>query len=139
MNYLHAFAISASGMTVEKMRVDVTAVNLANANSTRSADGTTFRPLRLLSAASTPQFAGLLEGALRGAEVRGLKEVESAPRLAYEPGHPDADDRGFVSYPGISPVSEMMNLLTAVRIYEANVAALGAAKAMAQRTLELGG
>ena len=71
--------------------------------------------------------------------MRALKEVETAPRLVYEPGHPDADERGFVSYPGISPVSEMMNLLTAVRLYEANVAALGAAKAMAQRTLELGG
>jgi flagellar basal-body rod protein FlgC len=139
MNYLQAFAISASGMTVEKTRVDVTAVNLANANSTRSADGSTFRPLRVVSAASAPQFGGLLDGALRGAEVRALKEVETAPRLAYEPGHPDADERGFVSYPGISPVSEMMNLLTAVRLYEANVAALGAAKAMAQRTLELGG
>jgi flagellar basal-body rod protein FlgC len=126
-------------MTVEKTRVDVTAVNLANANSTRSADGTSFRPLRVVSAAATPQFVGLLDGALRGAEVRSLKEVETAPRLAYEPGHPDADERGFVSYPGISPVSEMMTLLTAVRIYEANVAALGAAKAMAQRTLELGG
>jgi len=139
MNYLQSFAISASGMTVEKTRVDVTAVNLANASSTRSADGSTFRPLRVVSAASTPQFAGLLEGALRGAEVRSLKELETAPRLAYEPGHPDADERGFVSYPGINPVSEMMNLLTAVRIYEANVAALGSAKAMAQRTLELGG
>ena len=139
MNYLQSFAISASGMTVEKTRVDVTAVNLANANSTRAADGSTFRPLRVISVASAPQFAGLLEGALRGAEVRSLKELDAAPRLAYEPGHPDADERGFVSYPGISPVSEMMNLLTAVRIYEANVAALGAAKAMAQRTLELGG
>ena len=123
MNYLQSFAISASGMTVEKTRVDVTAVNLANANSTRAADGSTFRPLRVISVASAPQFAGLLEGALRGAEVRSLKELDAAPRLAYEPGHPDADERGFVSYPGISPVSEMMNLLTAVRIYEANVAA----------------
>jgi flagellar basal-body rod protein FlgC len=139
MNYLHAFAISASGMAVEKARVDVTAVNLANANSTRSADGTAFRPLRVVSAARAPEFAGLFERALRGAQVVDVKALETAPRLAYEPGHPDADDKGFVAYPGINPVSEMMNLLTAVRIYEANVAALGAAKAMALRTLELGG
>jgi flagellar basal-body rod protein FlgC len=138
MNYLNAFAISASGMAVEKARVDVTAVNLANANSTRSSDGAAFRPLRVVSAARAPEFAGLLEGALRGAEVRELKELAAAPRLAYEPGHPDADERGFVAYPGINPVTEMMTLLTAVRIYEANVAAMGAAKAMALRTLELG-
>jgi flagellar basal-body rod protein FlgC len=60
------------------------------------------------------------------------------PRLSYEPGHPDADERGYVAYPGIQPVGEMMNLLTAVRAYEANVAALNAAKAMALRTLDLG-
>jgi flagellar basal-body rod protein FlgC len=139
MNYLHAFAISASGLAVEKARVDVTAVNLANASSTRSADGTAFRPLRVVSAARAPEFAGVLQQALRGAEVLEVRPLDTAPRLAYEPGHPDADDRGFVAYPGINPVSEMMNLLTAVRVYEANVAALGAARAMALRTLELGG
>lgn len=138
MNYLQAFAISASGLAVEKTRVDVTAVNLANANSTRSTEGAVFRPLRVVSGPRAPEFAGLLESALRGAEVREVKEIETAPRLAYEPGHPDADERGFVAYPGISPVSEMMTLLTSVRIYEANVAAIGAAKAMALRTLELG-
>jgi flagellar basal-body rod protein FlgC len=57
----------------------------------------------------------------------------------FEPGHPEADERGFVAYPGINPVAEMMNLLTAVRVYEANVAALNAAKAMALKTLQLGG
>jgi flagellar basal-body rod protein FlgC len=139
MNYLHAFAISASGLAVEKARVDVTAVNLANASSTRSADGTAFRPLRVVSAARAPEFAGVLQQALRGAEVLEVRPLDTAPRLAYEPGHPDADDKGFVAYPGINPVSEMMNLLTAVRVYEANVAALGAARAMALRTLELGG
>jgi flagellar basal-body rod protein FlgC len=139
MNYLQAFAISASGMSVEKTRVDVTAVNLANAHSTRGLDGTTFSPLRVVSAARTPDFASELGRALQGAEVLEVKPLATAPRLAYEPGHPDADDKGFVAYPGINPVSEMMNLVTAVRVYEANVAAISAAKAMALRALELGG
>jgi flagellar basal-body rod protein FlgC len=135
MNYLQAFAISASGMAVEKTRVDVTAVNLANMHSTRAADGGGFRALRVVSVERGASFDSLL----RGAQVLELRPLESPARLAYEPGHPDADERGFVAYPGISPVAEMMNLLTAMRAYEANVAALNAAKAMALRTLEIGG
>jgi flagellar basal-body rod protein FlgC len=135
MNYLQAFAISASGMAVEKARVDVTALNIANAAATRSPDGTAPRPLRVVSAART---AGDFAGLLAGAQVLELRALEVPPRLAYEPGHPDADAKGFVAYPGINPVAEMMNLVTAVRAYEANVAALNAAKAMALRALEIG-
>jgi flagellar basal-body rod protein FlgC len=138
MNYLQAYAISGAGMTVEKARVDVIATNLANAHSTRSLDGGTFRPLRLVSAAAAPDFPGLLASALRGPEVVEVRPLETAPRLAYEPGHPDADGKGFVSYPGIQPAAEMILMLTAVRAYEANVAALNAAKSMALRALELG-
>ena len=134
MNYLQAFAISGSGMAVERTRVDVTAVNIANAHSTRAADGGGFRALRVVTAERANSFESLL----RGAQVVEVRPIEAPPRLAYEPGHPDADGRGFVAYPGINPVAEMMNLLTAVRAYEANVAALNAAKAMALRTLEIG-
>jgi flagellar basal-body rod protein FlgC len=154
MNYLQAFAISASGMAVEKARVDITAVNIANAQSTRGADGMAFRPLRVVSAArSAPEFSALLsaeqssgaQGAsgaggvqLRGAQIVSVLPVDAPPRLVLEPGHPDADERGFVAYPGINPVTEMVTLMTAVRVYEANVAALGAAKTMALKTLDLG-
>jgi flagellar basal-body rod protein FlgC len=154
MNYLQAFAISASGMAVEKARVDITAVNIANAQSTRGPDGAGFRPLRLISAArSTPEFSALLSaeqaggaqsvrgagGApLQGAQIVSVLPVDTPPRLVLEPGHPDADERGFVAYPGISPLTEMVTLMTAVRVYEANVAALGAAKTMALKTLDLG-
>jgi flagellar basal-body rod protein FlgC len=144
MNYLQAFAISASGMAVEKARVDITAVNIANAQSTRGADGAGFRPLRVISAArSTPEFSSLLstEQSMRGsagARIVAIQPVDTPPRLVLEPGHPDADERGFVAYPGINPVTEMVTLMTAVRVYEANVAALGAAKTMALKTLDLG-
>jgi flagellar basal-body rod protein FlgC len=133
MNYLQAFAISASGMAVEKARVDITAVNLANAQSTRSADGAGFQPLRVIS---VPKTGGDF-GELLGTEVVSIRAVPAAPRLVYEPGHPEADEKGFVAYPGINPVTEMINLLTATRAYEANVAALNAAKTIALRTLEL--
>jgi len=154
MNYLQAFAISASGMAVEKARVDLTAVNIANAQSTRSADGAGVRPMRLVSGAKGgPDFAGLLgsfpglpasvaagsAASLQGAEIVSVAALATPPRLVYEPGHPDADEKGFVAYPGINPLAEMVNLLTAVRAYEANVAALSAAKTMALRTLNMGG
>ena len=140
MNYLQAFAISASGMAVEKARVDLTAVNIANAQSTRSADGVGVRPMRLVSAAKGGDFESLLGNSvpLRGAEIVSVAALTTPPRLVYEPGHPDADEKGFVAYPGINPIAEMVNLLTAVRAYEANVAALNAAKSMALRTLNLG-
>lgn len=154
MDYLQAFAISASGMAVEKARVDITAVNIANAQSTRGVDGAGFRPLRLISAArSAPEFSALLSAEqsggsqsvsgpggtpLRGAQIVSVLPVDTPPRLVLEPGHPDADERGFVAYPGINPVTEMVTLMTAVRVYEANVAALGAAKTMALKTLDIG-
>ena len=74
----------------------------------------------------------------RGAEVVGTRPVNTPPRLVHDPGHPYADERGFVSYPGINPVSEMVGLMEAARAYEANVRALNAAKSMALRALEIG-
>src|SRR5260221_6892648 len=115
MNYLQAFAISASGMAVEKARVDLTAVNLANAQSTRSVDGIGVRALRLISGPKpVADFPGLLRGAtgtdnLGGVQVVSIAALAAPPRLVYEPGHPDADEKGFVAYPGINPVSEMVN------------------------------
>jgi flagellar basal-body rod protein FlgC len=144
MGYLNAFAISGSGLTVEKARHEAIALNLANVHSTKGRDGSAFLPLRVISAAKrSSEFQTALSTAeaaqLRGAEVVEWAHVNAAPRLAYEPGHPDADAKGFVAYPGINPVTEMVELIATVRAYEANLAALSAAKAMALRTLELGG
>ena|SRR5215471_18306954 len=144
MDYAAAFAISASGMLVAKTRVDVTAVNLANAYSTRSADGALFTPLQVVAAARRADlFRGLLGRAdptvaLGGAQVVEVRRTNVPPRLVFEPRHPDADAKGFVAYPGINPVLEQVNLVTATRIYEANVAALNAAKSMALKALDLG-
>ena len=144
MDYAAAFAISASGMQVAKLRVDVTAVNLANAYSTRSADGTLFAPLQVVAAARRADlFRGMLGRAdptlpLGGAQVVEVRRTNVPPRLVFEPQHPDADAKGFVAYPGINPVAEQVNLVTATRIYEANVAALNAAKSMVLKALDLG-
>lgn len=145
MDYASTFAISASGMSVERLRLDVVAANLANVHSTRAADGTYYAPLQVVSAAKPgATFRAELARAdpaqlLGGAEVVEVRRQAVPPRLVHEPGHPDADANGFVAYPGINQVAEMVNLIAAVRAYEANLVALNAAKTLALRTLELGG
>ena len=141
MDFGQSFAISASGMAVEKARLDVIALNLANLNSTRSADGGIYQPLRLISGekAGALNFGSLLQGyGGGGAEVREVRALAVPPRLVYEPAHPDADDKGFVAYPGVNQVTEMVSLMSAVRAYEANVVAMSAARSMALKTLEFG-
>jgi len=142
MNYLSAYAISASGMAVEKLRLDVTALNLANVNSTRGAGGALYQPLTVISTAKSGAFAAALAGATNAALGTQVAEVRAStvpPRLVYEPGHPDADRKGFVAFPGINTVHEMVTMISATRAYEANVAALNAAKVMALKALDIGG
>lgn len=142
MDFSYAAAISASGMEVERTRLDVSAINLANLHTTRTADGRLFKPLRVVSGqASVAPFSGAFSAAgdAPGARILGIQQTDVPPRLAYEPGHPDADSRGFVAYPGVDSIVEMVNLMTAVRSYEANVIAMNAAKAMTTKALEIGG
>jgi flagellar basal-body rod protein FlgC len=135
MEIFSAFEISAAGMNVERQRLDVSATNLANANTTRGPDGVMFKPLKLVTHASAT-FASLLDG--YAGPATEVQTVDAAPRVVYEPGHPDADARGFVEYPAVNPVSEMIQLIAISRAYEANVRALNAAKAMAQKALDIG-
>ena len=144
MDYLTALDISASGMSVEKTRLDVTALNLANVNTSRTADGKLFRPLRVVSQPSQTNFENMLSSVginipYQGAEIAAIEEMNTAPRMVQDPGHPDADAKGFVAYPGVNSTAEMVNLITATRTYEANVRALNAAKTMALKALEIGG
>lgn len=143
MDYFAAFDISGSGMIAQKQRLDTVALNLANASTTRSIDGGPYKRLQVIlgERAMPSGFEAALarEQGLRyaGVEVMQVIPDDTPPRLAYEPGHPDADQRGFVAYPNINPVSEMVLLLEATRHYEANVRALNAAKMMALRALDI--
>src|SRR6266849_10348098 len=140
MDYSQAFDISSAGMTLEKLRLDVTAVNIANMHSAAGPDGTLFRPLRVVSRPGGLTFGSQFENGLapqlRGLQVVGLEELAVAPRMVYEPGNPNADDKGYVTLPGVDHVSEMLNVITALRAYEATVVALNAAKTMALKALE---
>lgn len=138
MDYYSAFAISASGMDVQKVRVDTVALNIANANTSRMADGSMYQPLQVVVSQKMPASFETAFQRASGAQVVDVIAKDVLPRQVYEPGHPDADGKGFVSYPNIDPVSEMVTLVEASRAYEANVRAMNAAKAMALRALEIG-
>jgi flagellar basal-body rod protein FlgC len=144
MDYFSVFEISASGMALERVRLDTVALNLANTNTSRTEDGGPYRPLRVIARArDAAGFEGRIDALLNGnypggVEVMDIAAQDVEPRLVYDPGHPEADDTGYVAYPNINPVSEMVTMIEAVRGYEANVRALNAAKAMALSALEIG-
>lgn len=140
MGYSSAIAISAAGMEVQRTRLDVAAINIANVNTTRTSRGGSFIPLT----AVTKNHKSFLEGFQQLGLTSGLPQAEvmqqtnNVPRLVFEPSHPDANAEGFVAYPGIDVVTEMVNTMTAVRAYEANVVALSAAKSMTLKAIDLG-
>jgi flagellar basal-body rod protein FlgC len=139
-----SLGISASGMSADRLRMDVTAENLANADTTRTASGGPYvrKEVLLQEIGSSPTFADTLAGATQsqvgsGVEVAGIVDDPSAPRRVYDPTHPDADAQGYVTLPNVNPVTEMVDLITATRGYEANVQAMNASKQMFSRTLDL--
>lgn len=140
MDYQAAFAIGAAGMAIEKMRADLAALNLANANTTRTADGGYYRAGRLVTQAA-PGFGALMQAGAGQTlpYASGVVTVETPPRLLHEPGHPHADERGFVAYPQIDSLTEMVTIMNATRAYQANIASIGAARSMAQEALKIGG
>lgn len=142
MDYRAIFQISTSGMNVEKLRLETAALNLANMHSTAGPGGAAFRPMRVVAKAVVPDFAGWMDAssmALGGAQAQVLPNESATPRLVHDPGHPHADVNGNVHYPGVDHTTEMITVMTALRAYEANVAAISAARSMANRALEIGG
>jgi flagellar basal-body rod protein FlgC len=138
MDYLQSFAISAGGMGVERTRVEVAAMNLANANTVSAPGARPYQPQRVLARAAAP-FASLLAGALAGeAPVVTVEPTQATARLVYEPGHPLADGRGFVAHAAVDTATEMVTLMSALRSYEANIAAMNTARSLALKALDIG-
>lgn len=127
---MDTFDISASGLSAQRARLDLIAANIANVETTRSPEGGPYR--RRL-----PVFASR-GGNPGGVDMIGVAADPRDPRRVYQPGHPDADSEGFVAYPNVNIVEEMVDLVSATRSYEANAAAFNAAKGMAQEALDLG-
>ena len=144
MGLFSALDISASGLTAERLRMDVAAENLANAQTT-GADGPYRRKEVVVRAREEAGFSSVLAGAMSsgrpsqapGVEVQGIVESDSAARRVYDPGHPDADAEGYVAMPDVQPVNEMVDLITASRAYEANVTAMQTAKQIYSKTIDI--
>jgi flagellar basal-body rod protein FlgC len=142
MDFFSAMDISASALTAERTRMNLISSNLANVNSTRTAEGGPYkRKDAVFTATSAPGSFGAALGRAadaRRVEVSQISEDQNPPRLQYEPTHPDADAAGYVAYPNVNVVEEMADMISASRSYEANVTAAQAAKSMALKTLDLG-
>jgi flagellar basal-body rod protein FlgC len=141
MDFFSSLDISASALTAERTRMNLISSNLANVNSTRTAEGGPYkRKDAIFTAVGAPGSFGsaLDKAAARKVEVTQINEDQKPPRMQYDPSHPDANPQGYVAYPNINVVEEMADMITASRSYEANVTAAQAAKNMALKTLEIG-
>jgi flagellar basal-body rod protein FlgC len=138
MSMFKAMDLSATGLTAQRQRLDVIAENLANVNTTRTTEGGPYkRKSVVLKAEPEDDFASLL-GSPEKVEVAQISQDSKGLRPEFDPGHPDADEKGNVLYPNVNPVSELVHLMLASRAYEANVTVLRTAKSMAMRSLDIG-
>jgi len=144
MDLIKAMDIAASGMSAERARLNVISMNLANANTTRTASGGPYRRKTVIFE-TTPlyrSFEEQLRDSLNNKEVYGVKVTGIMPvkgpfKKVYDPSHPDADGQGYVYLPNVNLVQEMVEMLNANRGYEANAAAIRTAKEMALKALDL--
>ena len=144
MDFFTAMEVSASGLAAQRTRMNVASSNLANVSTTRTPEGGPYkrRDVVLESATLGPDLAGQQAGgfseAVRGVQVTGISQDAEAPRLEHDPGHPDADANGYVAYPNVNMVEEMVDMITASRAYEAGVTALDTAVSLAERAISIG-
>lgn len=138
MNFFGLMDVSASGLRAQRLRMETVASNLANASTTRTPEGGPYRRRDVLfEAVPAGPFREALDAAVRGVTVTGVVEDPSPFRERYEPGHPDADAQGYVAYPNVDSVAEMVNLLGAARSYEANLTVMEATKSLMLKALEI--
>ena len=148
MGLFDALDISGSALSAERLRMDVTSENLANAQTTRGANGKPYQRKEVVLqevGGAGSSFGATLAGVMGGGssstpggvQVAGIAQDQTQGQLVYDPGHPDANAQGYVRMPNVEPVSEMTDLITESRSYEANVTAMQTAKSMYTKTLDL--
>lgn len=146
MDLFKIFSVSGSGMAAQRSRMTVVAGNLANAETTRTPDGGPYRRRDIIfqSAPTDSEFAAQLgelgenSNAAQGVEVVGVKQSSRPPRKIFDPNHPDANPDGYVSLPDINPMEEMVDMLSAVRSYEANLTTYNTTKSLIRKILDIG-
>jgi flagellar basal-body rod protein FlgC len=144
MDFMTALDIGASALSAERTHINIISMNLANAKTTRTVEGGPYRRKSVsLEAIEVDSPFGkhmrtALDRELRGVRVQHIAVDQRPAKMVYEPGHPDADENGYVAYPDINVVEELANLMTAQRGYEAGVSTVETVKAMYQKALEIG-
>ena len=143
MSLFSTISVSASGMSAERQRAEVLVENIANADTTRTAEGGPYRRKDVVFGTQqvASPFSTFMEsqfsGEANGVAVNKIVEDAGDPDRRYLPGHPDADKDGYVSFPRVNPAEDMVDLLGASRSYQANVSAISAVKDMIQRSIDL--
>ena len=139
MNILDTLRISASGLTAQRVRLQAISSNMANARSTRTEEGTPYRrQMPIFQAVKANEFGSELAQQLSRVEVVDVERSEAPFRQVFDPGHPDADDDGYVQYPNVDILHEMVDLMNTSRTYEANTNVTETTYKMANQALELG-
>ncbi|HXZ79911.1 MAG TPA: flagellar basal body rod protein FlgC [Terriglobales bacterium] len=144
MNLFGMLEVSGSALGAERLRAEVVAVNMANAETTRTPQGGPYRRKQVVFQSQVVGgFPRLIEAAFhsrqvsQGVRVAAVLTDPSPPEMHFDPSHPDANAQGYVAFPGINPVAEMADLMSAVRAYELNSSAVQATKQMIQQSIEL--
>ena len=146
MGLFTSFDINSSGLTAQRYRMDIISENVANANTTRTGDGTPYvrKVVTFKEKDKQTPFSRVLNKSMdkytgEGVKIGGVyKDTQTEMNMVYDPSHPDADENGYVTYPNVNIITEMTNLIDASRAYEANATAFNASKSMAMKGLSIG-
>jgi len=146
MSYFDSINTSASGLTAQRLRMDTISQNIANVSTTRSSDGLPYRRKTVVfeERDGNTAFSDVLNRQMdknsvgNGVRVVGIVEDKEPFKRVYDPSHPDANKEGYVLMPNVDTITEMVNMISATRSYEANVTALNSSKSMALKALDIG-
>ncbi|WP_113675224.1 flagellar basal body rod protein FlgC [Vallitalea guaymasensis] len=144
MSFFNSMNVSATGLTAQRLRMDIISQNLANVNTTKTKDGGPYkRKVLLFEEQKSNNFSSILNDSIDSYTASGVKvskiiEDTKPLKRVYDPSHPEAGEDGYVLMPNVNTVEEMVNMISANRSYEANVTAMNAAKSMAMKSLEIG-
>ena len=139
MNLLDTLQVTASGLTAQRLRLQTVASNMANARTTRTEEGGPYKKqVPVFEAVRDDPFGSDLDRAMARVEVMGVIESDDPPVMVHDPGHPDADAEGYVAYPNVNVLEEMVDMMTTARTYEANANVLDVTDTLANTALEIG-
>ncbi len=144
MSYFDSINTSASALTAETLRMDIISKNIANANTTRTANGTPYRrQVVVFQENKMTPFSSFLTNEISkynkgGVKVTAVIEDKSEFKMLYNPGHPDANEDGYVKMPNVDIMTEMVNMISATRAYEANITSINSTKNMIMKALDIG-